>query len=281
LVIERGAEVVAPIHFLYCSTGTADHASYPRLLLLCGESCSCNVVETFVALSDARYLSAPVTEVVVGANARVTHTKVQAESTSAFHIGSLWVDQARSSNFTSNVFHFGGALVRSEINPVMNGEGSECYLNGLTAVGASQHIDNHTVIDHAKPNAFSREIYKGIYDGSARGVFSGTIIVREDAQKTNAIQQNHSILVSENASVDSKPQLKIWADDVKCTHGATVGQLDEHALFYLRSRGIGKETARNMLLHAFASEVIQHVPQESLRESLEGRLLSNLGQHLA
>jgi Fe-S cluster assembly protein SufD len=166
--------------------------------------------------------------------------------------------------------------VRNEIYPVLAGEGCECYLNGLTVLNGEQHVDNFTVIDHAMPHCFSREIYKGIYDDRTSGVFSGTIIVRPGAQKTNAIQSNNSILLSDDASIETKPQLKIWADDVKCTHGATVGQLDDKALFYLQARGIPVGEARKILIHAFASDVINHLSDEPLKAFLEAELYQAL-----
>ena len=260
-------------------SGFAGAMSSPRLSIEVSKNSGCAVVETFAQLNapTLQYFTNSVVEISVAEGAWCEHTKIQLESVNAFHVGSLWVTQHDSSKFTSNVFHFGGKTVRNEIYPTIDGSEAECFLNGLTAVCGEQHVDNLTVIDHAKPNSFSREIYKGVYDDRSAGVFSGTIIVRQDAQKTNAIQSNQSVLLTDTATIDSRPQLKIWADDVKCTHGATVGQLDTHALFYLRSRGIGEEQAKRLLLHAFASEVIYHLGSQESRALLENALNEKLG----
>ncbi len=252
-----------------------------RICIVAEKRSEARVAEYFIALGAKRYFSSVYTEVICKEESIVEHTKIQCEGEQAFHLANLVVQQEEKSRFTSNVFTFGGGVVRNEIHPVLNGERIESYLNGLTVIRGHQHVDNSTLIDHAKPNCFSRELYKGIYDESARGVFSGTIVVRPDAQKTNAIQSNQSILLSTDASIETRPQLKIWADDVKCTHGATVGQLDEDARFYLRSRGIPEAIAKSMLLHAFAGDIIGHVSVSELREKLEELLLKALREEPA
>lgn len=235
------------------------------------------VIETYAGINDGGYFTNSVTEIFAKPGAKVRHAKLGFESAQALHLGKIGVRQERDSSVATLAFTIGGALVRNEVDPVLDGTGCEGVLNGLTILDDTQHVDNCTVIDHAQPNSESHELFKGIYLGKSRGVFSGTIIVRQDAQKTNAIQNNQSLLLSDEASIETKPQLKIWADDVKCTHGATVGQLDEDAMFYLRSRGIPLEAARNMLVHAFASDVLREETNESLRAYLETRLLQKLG----
>jgi len=274
-----GATAEQPIHLLFISTGNQRAALIPvRNLIVAEEGSRLEVIETYSGPDGAEYLSSSVTEVFVGPRANVDHTKVQREGDAAHHFGSLAVEQGDASRFASHAFSFGGKLVRNEIAPILNGEQIESFLNGLTVIGDAQHVDNTTVIDHAKPNCFSRELYKGIYADQSSGVFSGTIIVREDAQKTNAIQSNKTLLLSPDATIDTRPQLKIYADDVKCTHGATVGQLDDDALFYLRSRGISRNDARNMLIHAFAGDIIQYVPSDAVRTLLEAALLARLNE---
>ena len=201
---------------------------------------------------------------------------MQRESLAAYHVSSTHLHLARSAVFASENVTLGGALVRNDVNAVLDGEGIHCTLNGLYLVDGRRLVDNHTTIDHAMPHCESHELYKGILDDSGRGVFNGKIFVRQDAQKTDAKQTNQVLLLSDDATIDTKPQLEIFADDVKCTHGATVGQIDAEALFYLRARGIGLEDARAMLVHAFASDIIDRVSIESLRQGLEETLLGYL-----
>jgi Fe-S cluster assembly protein SufD len=201
------------------------------------------------------------------------HTKIERESRKAFHIGALQVRQGKNSSFFSHVVLTGGALVRNEIGSVFGGEGGDCTLDGLYVAGGDQHVDNRTRIDHAQPHCSSRELYKGILGGAARGVFNGKIIVHKDAAKTDARQTNNNLLLSKEASVDTKPQLEIYNNDVKCNHGSTIGQIDPQALFYLRSRGLEEADAQRLLTFAFASEVIGRVKVERLRLQLEEWLL--------
>jgi Fe-S cluster assembly protein SufD len=224
------------------------------------------------------YLTNAVTELIVDEGAIVHHYKVEQESESAFHVATLVFHQARSSTVNTCSIQFGGRLVREEVRNVLDGEGAESTLNGLYVIRGEQHVDNHTTLDHAKPHCGSRESYKGVLDGRAHGVFNGRIIVRKDAQKTDSKQSNKNLLLSADAVIDTKPQLEIYADDVKCTHGATIGQVDQEAVFYLRSRGIGLEDARALLVQAFASDIIGRIKYEPLRAKLEDILVARLAE---
>lgn len=248
-------------------------ASHPRILAVLGEGSEVSIVESYSG--DGRYFTNAVTEIVCGAGSIVDHYKLQRESRDAFHISTIQVQQGRDSVFTSRSLAFGGALARTEINAVLE-TGSECTLNGLYLIDGAQHADTRTAIDHAKPRATSHELYKGILNGNSSAVFNGKIIVRKDAQKTDAKQTNKNLVLSENATINTKPQLEIFADDVRCTHGATVGQLDPDAIFYLRSRGIGHEAARAMLIEAFAREIIDGIKLDDLREQVLSLLKANL-----
>jgi Fe-S cluster assembly protein SufD len=242
-----------------------------------GANSGLTLVETYAGPENSTYFTNAVTEVVLDDGAALDHYKVQREGRAAFHVATLQVHQDRASHFSSHFISLGGGLVRNEVNAVLDAEGCECTLNGLYLASARQHIDNHTVIDHAKPHCTSHELYKGILAGHARGVFNGKIFVRQDAQKTDAKQTNKTLLLSEDATINTKPQLEIYADDVKCTHGATVGQLDETALFYLRSRGIGLAAARGLLTYAFANDIISRVRVEPIRARLEESLMASQG----
>jgi Fe-S cluster assembly protein SufD len=220
------------------------------------------------------YFTNAVTEVVVGANAVLDYYRLQREAAEAFHVATVQVRQDHGSSFTSFVLAQGGALARTDLNVVLNAEDCEAKLNGLYLAADGQLIDNHTRIDHARPHCTSHELYKGILDGRARGVFNGKIHVHPDAQKTDARQTNKTLLLSDEAVIDSKPELEIYADDVKCTHGASIGQLDEEQLFYLRTRGIDRDSARALLTRAFASEVVGRVRIDSLRAQLEESLFA-------
>ncbi len=267
------------VHLLYISTRRPETAvSYPRNLIVAGEGSKMSLVESYVGLGKGLYLTNAVTEIVAGRNCVVDHYKLQRESGDAFHIGRLQVVQQRDSSFTSHSLSLGGSLTRNEVNVRLDAEGAECGLNGLYVTRGSQHVDNHTTIDHAKPHCNSRELYKGILDGSSTGVFNGKIIVRKDAQKTNAKQTNKNLLLSENALVNSTPQLEIFADDVKCTHGATIGQLDEDGLFYLRSRGIDAASARTLLTYAFATEILSAVKVKPIQCQIDLVLLTRLSR---
>jgi Fe-S cluster assembly protein SufD len=275
IVVPRGVSFDRPIHLVFASTAPGEPTmSYPRVLVVAGTSSRLTLVESYVGLESDVYFTNAVTEVVAGENSSIDHYKVVRESAAAFHVGALQVQLARSSTFTSHAVTIGGGWVRNESRAVLDGEGCECTLNGLYVASGKQHVDNHTVIDHARPHCASHELYKGILDGQAHGVFHGRIFVRQDAQKTDAKQTNQTLLLSEDAVIDTKPQLEIFADDVKCTHGATVGQLDAAAVFYLRSRGIGLEAARSLLTYAFANEIVNRIKVEPVRARLEEGLLA-------
>lgn len=278
LEIAPSTRLETPIHLLFISTAESEpHIANVRNLIVAGRSAEVRIVETYAGEPGAVYFTNTVTELVLGENANVDHSKVQRESEAAYHVGSLHVSQDRTSQLTSHSISLGGALVRSDIDTILDGEGAGCELNGLYLVRGRQHVDHHTLIDHAKPHCDSHEFYKGILDDSSRGVFDGRIVVRKDAQKTNSGQVNRNLLLSGDAMIDAKPQLEIFADDVKCTHGSTIGQLDETAIFYLRSRAIGLEEARNILTYAFASEVLERLKVKAIRTQLASVLLERLG----
>ena len=267
--IPDGVVFKEPIHLIFVSTSSEiEFVCQPRNLIIAGASCQAAIVESHVSLSDNVYFTNTVSEMVLGENTIIEYERFQDQSNRSFHVSTLHVQQERNSHFTSNSFSFGGILVRNNITAVLDGEGGEATLNGLYLGTEKQHIDNHTTIDHTKPHCNSHELYKGILHGTSRGVFNGKIVVRKDAQKTDAKQTNKNLVLSDEASIDTKPQLEIYANDVKCTHGATVGQLDEEAIFYLRSRGVGLDKARDILIYAFASDVISRCKVESLREQL-------------
>jgi Fe-S cluster assembly protein SufD len=251
-------------------------AVHPRTLILVGANAQCTIVETFKGHGE--YLTNAVTEIVTAEGAVVDHYKVQIEDLTATHIATLQAQLGRGANFSSNSISLGGALVRNDAGAVL-AEGSEATLNGLYLVNGTQHVDNHTVIDHAKPNANSHELYKGILAGRSSAVFNGRIIVRKDAQKTDSKQTNKNLVLSDEAVIDTKPELQIHADDVRCTHGATIGQIDAESLFYLQSRGIGRKQALSLLTYAFAQDVIDRIKVKPLAESLERILFEKFYEH--
>jgi Fe-S cluster assembly protein SufD len=269
LVLEK------PVQVLHIAT-QADVLTTTRTVIITDEMSDVKVIETFAGL-DVAYLSAAVTEVNVGANSEVTLYKMQCDSEKAYHFGGVYVKQARNARFTHHNFAFGGLLARCDIHIDLN-QASECELNGLYLGVKRQHIDNHTRINHLKPNAISRELYKGVLDDRARGVFQGRVIVAEDAQKTDSQMNNRNLLLSNDAEADTKPQLEIYADDVKCGHGVTVGQLDEKSIFYLQSRCIDEETARNMLTFAFANEMVDKITIKSLHDKVLEQVLLRFPQ---
>ena len=278
-VIRVGDGVVLrdPVHVLFVSTAPGEAVvTHPRVLLLAGDNSQVSVIESYAGLRDAGYFTNAVTQIDAGAGSVVNHCKILRESLQSYHVAGVHARLARSAVVTSNSITLGGALVRNDIGVVLDGEGAECTLNGLYLAGWKQHIDNHTTIDHASPHCASHELYKGILDGDGRAVFNGKIIVRQDAQKTDAKQSNKALLLSERAQVNTKPQLEIFADDVKCTHGATVGQLDEDALFYLRARGLGREEARRILIQAFATDVLNRIRHKPIQVELGRTLLDRL-----
>ncbi len=273
--VPRGVISTEPIHVLFISLpGGEPMVTHPRALVLADEGTQATIVQSYISPGRDVYFTNAVTEMVLGPHAVVDRYKLQRESNAAFHLASLHVHQARASNFQSHAISFGAAIARDEIHAILNGEGAECTLNGLYEATGDQVVDNQTTIDHATPHGTSRQLYKGVLNGRARGVFNGKIFVRPGAQKTDAVQENKNLLLSDDAVIDTKPQLEIFADDVKCKHGATIGQLDLNMLFYLRSRGIGEEAARRLLIHAFASEILDQVKVEPIRAQLGGCLLT-------
>jgi Fe-S cluster assembly protein SufD len=283
LYIPDGTVLEQPIEIFYVAAGdgSTTEMTQARALIVAGERSQARIVETYVALRGGPYFTNAVTEIFAGENAVIDHYKVQEEGLDAFHVATLQVHAQRSANVSSHSFSLGGRLVRNDVNAVLDGEGAEVTLNGLYLADGDRLVDNHTTIDHARAHCPSHEVYKGILGGKARAVFNGKIIVRQDAQKTDAKQTNRALLLSDYASINTKPQLEIFADDVKCTHGAAIGQLDEDALFYLRARGLTYFEARDMLIHAFAGEIIDRVRIEPLRKALEAELYAQLAKDLA
>jgi len=262
------------IHLLFISSGQDDGAiANPRNLIIAGPQSNVKILEHYVSLGAAAQVTNAVTEVVLGEGSRVEHCRVQEENERTYHIATVQAQQDKDSHFLSHSVAVGGRLARNQINTVLNGSGAEGVLNGLYLGRGEQLIDHHTIVDHAMPHCESHEFYHGILADRSHGVFNGKILVRKDAQKTNAKQTNRNLLLSDNATVDTKPQLEIFADDVKCTHGATVGQLSDEALFYLRARGIGLENARRMLIRAFASDMVERIGIEPVRAALEEMLM--------
>ena len=264
-----------PIQVLHLIT-QPDVLASTRTVIVAGDMADIKVIETFAGL-DVAYLSAAVTEVFVGLNADVSLYKMQCESEKAYHFGGIYVKQAKDARFSHHNFAFGGLLARCDIRTDLD-QASECELNGLYLGVKRQHIDNHTRINHLKPHGISRELYKGVLDDRARGVFQGRVIVAENAQKTDSQMNNRNLLLSDDAEADTKPQLEIYADDVKCGHGVTVGQLDEKSIFYLQSRCIDEETARNMLTFAFANEMVDKIKIKSLHDKVLEQVLVRFPQ---
>ncbi len=276
--VPKGVVVERPINLVNIARPTGDRpiAMFPRNLFVAAESSQVTLVEQFATVGEGPYLTSPVTEVVVGDNAVVDHYKLQRESTDAFHMATFQIYLGRDGNFSSHSISWGGGLVRNDVNAVLDGEGSEATLNGLYMVEGTQLVDNHMRVDHAQPHCDSHELYKGILEGKSRAVFNGRIFVHEGAQKTDAKQTNRNLLISPDSVCNSNPQLEIFADDVKCTHGSTVGQLDDLGVFYLRSRGIGEEAARSLLTYAFAADIVERIKVEPVRRDLEEFLFRRL-----
>src|SRR3989442_4919251 len=275
--VPAGTAVPKPIHLLFVTSAPEKATvSHPRNLILMGGGSRAMIVESYVGLGPASYFTNAVTEIVIGEIAVLTHDKLVEETDGAFHIATTQAQLDRSAVFTSRAITLSGALVRNDTNAVLAGDGGDCTLDGLYLLHRRQHVDNHTRIDHEKPHCSSRELYKGILAGRSKGVFNGKIYVHQDAQKTDAKQTNKTLLLSEDAVINTKPQLEIYADDVKCTHGATVGQLQDDAIFYLRSRGIGQEEARSLLTFAFANDIISRITISPLQGRLDRLLPARL-----
>lgn len=258
-----------PIQILFFTSSNEEIFTTPRNLILLGENSQAKIIESYAGLNNTTYFTSTVSEIILLENAVLEHIKYQNESLNSFHIANMEIDLERSSNFKSININFGGLITRNNINAKFNDEYGTCQLNGVYVGTKNQLTDNHTMIDHAKPNCQSHESYKGILKDNSHGVFNGKIMVRRDAQKTNALQENKTLLLSKDSVINSKPQLEIFADDVKCTHGAAIGQLDDEALFYLQSRGISEDNARKMLINAFISEVVELIDIQEVKEKLE------------
>jgi Fe-S cluster assembly protein SufD len=268
--LRRGTVIEGVIHLLFVSTATdAPAMSHPRNLIVAEEGSQAAIVEDYVSLGDGVAFCNSATELVAAENAVISHYMIEQEHRRTFNVSTLRIQQGRSANLASHSVLVGGALVRNNVHPVLAGEGSECLINGLFVGAARQHIDNYMLVEHASPHCGSRQFYNGILDDRAHGVFHGRIIVHKDAQKTDAKQTNRNLLLSDDAQIDTKPQLEIHADDVKCTHGATIGQIEGDALFYLRTRGIDEASARRLLLVAFASECLDRMKEAGIREHIE------------
>ena len=275
--VPEGESLESPIHLLFVSTDRGEPTvSYPRVLVVAGPRSRATVIESYVGLSQSRYFTNAVAEMVLGEGAEVSHYRSMLESEGAFHVGVARVHQGENSTFSSRTFQKGPALGRYDLYVLLDGPGGSCHLNGLYMTSGTQHMDNYINIDHAKPHTTSRLYYKGILDGKSRAVFGGTVLVRKDAQKTDASQSDKNLVLSPDAEVDSKPALFIYADDVKCGHGATAGNIDQDTVFYMRSRGLDLETASRLLIYGFASEIIDTVQVDPLRAYLERSFLQSL-----
>jgi Fe-S cluster assembly protein SufD len=268
--VQRGVDVESPINLLFLSDeGASGGASHPRILIVAEPQSRVTIIEQYASMGGTKYFTNAVTEGFVGEGATLNLFRLQREARDAFHVGTTAVRQERDSHFVSFSFVTGGELSRINVYADLQGPGCGATLNGLYMLDGIQHCDHQTRIVHAEPNCYSRELYKGVLDDQSHGVFNGKVYVHPEAQKTDGKQTNNTLLLSERARIDTKPQLEIFADDVKCTHGATVGRIDETALFYMKSRGIPNAEARKLLTYAFAAEVLETIPVDSLREGLE------------
>ena len=275
-VIRLAADAIVekPIHLVFVSDSAAEQAAtHPHNLIFAERHSQATIIESYVTVGADVYFTNAVTEVFVAEGARLSHYKLQRESQNAFHVGTLQAHQARESRYESFSFATGAELSRTNVYTTLAGDAAEAVLNGLYMVDGKQHVDHQTSIEHVAPNCPSHELYKGILDGRSHGVFNGKVYVHPEAQKTDGKQSNNNLLLSAEARIDTKPQLEIFADDVKCTHGATVGRLDDTALFYMRSRGINPDEARRLLTYAFAADVLEKIELEPLKEALEAQVL--------
>lgn len=268
--IARGVVLKAPIHLLFLSGSTAEPAMmHPRNLVIAEAETQADIVEEYASLGSGVVFSNAVTEMVAEENAVLSYCLIERESQSAFHVSTLSLHQERNANVMAHSVLVGGALVRNNVHPFLAGEGGECIINGLFIGDERQHLDNYMFVEHASPHCSSKQFYNGILNGSAHGVFHGRILVHKDAQKTDAKQTNRNLLLSDDAQIDTKPQLEIYADDVKCTHGATIGQVDASIFFYLRSRGLDEHEARALLLYAFAGECMDRIKAEGVHNHVD------------
>lgn len=281
IYVPKGVIVTAPLHLVFISNPIdTNRITFPRVLFVAEENSAATLIESYVSSQDSQYFTNSVTELVLKVGARLEHYKLQREGAQAFHVATTTADLGVDSSYDATTITFGAQLSRHDIQVLMDHEGAECWVDGLYLVTNAQHTDTHSVIDHRKPHCTSHQLYKGILDGKSRAVFNGKIFVRHDAQKTDAMQTNKNLLLSNEARVDTKPQLEILADDVKCAHGAAVGQIDEDELFYLETRGIHPDLARNLLTYGFAEEVIGKIKVDSIRAQLDEAVLNRLNARL-
>ena len=281
IYLPKGAQVAAPIQLLFIAEDASQPpAIFPRVLVVAGRESAATIIESYASLGESASFTNAVVEVFVGENARLTHYKVQRENERSFHIATTSAELERSGVYDLTTITLGAQLSRHGLNLRLAHEGAECWADGLYLVGTGQHADTHSLIDHASPHCTSHQLYKGILDGKSRAVFNGKVFVHRDAQKTDAMQSNKNLLLSNEARVDTKPQLEIFADDVKCAHGATVGQLEEEELFYLISRGLHTDLARNLLTYGFAEELVEKIKIESIKQQLDEAILNRLHARL-
>ncbi|HEU4508022.1 MAG TPA: Fe-S cluster assembly protein SufD [Pyrinomonadaceae bacterium] len=277
LWIPKNVKLETPLQITFVAEGIDQNsANFPRLLIVAEENSSATVIESFVSNANARYFTNAICEIVLKDGAHLEHYRLQRESKEAFHISTTSAELFRSSRYDTTSINFGAQLARHDVSVILDQEGAETSVDGLYMAGQNQHTDTHSVIDHKQPHCSSHQLYKGILDDNARAVFNGKVFVREGAQKTDALQTNKNLLLSDKARIDTKPQLEIYADDVKCAHGAAVGQIDPEELFYLQARGINPELGRNLLTYGFAEEVIGKIKVESIRSQLDETVLRRL-----
>ena len=279
--LPKGVSVEAPLHLLFLSDEAGEwRASFPRVLVVAERESAATIIESYESAGRVGNFTNAVVEVFAGENARLKHYKVQRESDAAFHVARTEAELARGAGYDSTTITLGARLSRHDIRVRLAREGAECWVDGLYLVGTGQHADTHSLIEHAAPHCTSHQLYKGILDGRSRAVFNGKVFVHKDARGTDAQQTNKNLLLSGEARVDTKPQLEIFNDDVKCSHGATVGQLEEEELFYLRSRGLHDELARNLLTYGFAEELVEKIGIESIKAQLDEAILNRLHARL-
>ncbi len=275
--IPRNTQLEKPLIVHYITEGKGEEKIFQtRNLIIAEEGSNAKIIESYTNSDNIRQFSNHVTEIVVKANANFNFYKLQNQGNQAYHIDSTYISQLRDSTLQSYVLTLEGKIIRNNLNIILDGENCEAHMFGLYVIHEDSHIDNHTSVDHKAPNCYSNEVYKGILDNNSKGVFNGKVFVRQDAQKTNAYQSNKNILLTDTATINTKPQLEIWADDVSCSHGCTTGQLDEEQLFYLRSRGIGKSSARAMLLHAFVNDVLDKIEIDFLHDYFNSEMYNRL-----
>lgn len=281
VLIPKDIDISQPLSLLFVSDANGGNvASFPRVLVIAGENSKATLIESYANAGNGVSFTNAVVEITLRDSARLEHYKIQRESPSSFHIAATNATLGANASYDSTAINFGAQLSRHDVTVKMPHEGAECWVDGLYVVSSGQHTDTHSIIDHQQPHCTSRQLYKGILDGKSRAVFNGKIFVRHGAQKTDAMQTNKNLLLSKEARVDTKPQLEILADDVKCAHGAAVGQIDEDELFYLQTRGIHPELARNLLTYGFAEEVIGKIKVDSIRAELDAAVLNRLNARL-